>query len=310
MGGSAGPTQAKPSGSGGKGMALSKGKKQDSFLEQMRAEGEMVDALPSMMKKPTTAAAAAPSMPYAPVSEAVHLTTIERLTLKMSKDGGLEKLEVKGDLSMAISDPEKASIRVHMNLGDNSKFQLRPHPKIDKTLFSQKKVLGLKGDPSQKFPIGNPLEILRWRMASTDEDDIPINISCWPSEGGSECQVNLEYELVKATELRNVMITIPVPSSGGSSPSIGQVDGEYEFNQRTSSLIWMIPVINSSNSSGSFEFTTAPADSNSFFPVSVSFTSKATYAQIAVTGCANAMSEESVKFSQEVSLSTDEFTIV
>lgn len=72
----------------------------------------------------------------------------------------------------------------------------------------------------------------------------------------------------------------------------------------------MIPVIDSSNSSGSFEFTTGPADSNSFFPVTVSLTSKATYAQIAVTGCANAISEESVKFSQEVSLSTDEFTIV
>ena len=38
----------------------------------------------------------------------------------------------------------------------------------------------------------------------------PVN--CWPSESGTGCDVNIEYELQDdALELNDVIITIPIP---------------------------------------------------------------------------------------------------
>lgn len=37
-------------------------------------------------------------------------------------------------------------------------------------------------------------------------------VNCWPSESGSSCDVNIEYELQEeGLELNDVVITIPVP---------------------------------------------------------------------------------------------------
>eukprot|EP00188_Purpureofilum_apyrenoidigerum_P002350 Plantae.Rhodophyta-Purpureofilum_apyrenoidigerum.ctg24485.p1 GENE.Plantae.Rhodophyta-Purpureofilum_apyrenoidigerum.ctg24485~~Plantae.Rhodophyta-Purpureofilum_apyrenoidigerum.ctg24485.p1 ORF type:complete len:293 (+),score=55.96 Plantae.Rhodophyta-Purpureofilum_apyrenoidigerum.ctg24485:76-879(+) len=266
----------------------------------------MVDALPAMGKAP--ASAAAPSQGYMPASEPVHLSTMEKVSLRMAGDGGLESIEVRGDLTLNISSAEKAAIRINVAQGDNRKFQIQPHPKIDKTMLAQTSVLGLKGDASQKFPVGNALKVLRWKMSSTDEGDAPLNVSCWPSDGDSESQVNLEYELVKGKELRNVVISIPIPSGGGA-PKVGQIDGEWEYNSRNSVLEWMIPVIDSSNANGAMEFSTRAADSSAFFPVNVSFVSKHTYVQLGVSSVTDAVTGEPVKFSQDISLSTDEFVI-
>lgn len=37
-------------------------------------------------------------------------------------------------------------------------------------------------------------------------------VNCWPSESGSSCDVNIEYELQEEDlELNDIVITIPVP---------------------------------------------------------------------------------------------------
>ena len=53
-------------------------------------------------------------------------------------------------------------MRVAVAAGDNAGFQFKTHPNIDKTLYAEQSVLGLK-DPSRPFPAGNPLGILKWR---------------------------------------------------------------------------------------------------------------------------------------------------
>lgn len=41
----------------------------------------------------------------------------------------------------------------------------------------------------------------------------PPAVNCWPSESGSGCDVNIEYELQEdSLELNDVVISIPVPS--------------------------------------------------------------------------------------------------
>jgi len=41
---------------------------------------------------------------------------------------------------------------------------------------------------------------------------VVLSVNCWPSESGSGCDVNIEYELQdEGLELNDVIITIPVP---------------------------------------------------------------------------------------------------
>jgi len=298
-----------------KGMALGgKSKKQDNLLDAMRAEGEFVDAAPVRSGKKAAAAAAAaaaaPAQAYTAPTEAVHLACLEKISVSLDKDGGVQKMELKGDLMLRVTDASKGAIRIAVNMGENPGFQIRTHPKIDKNLFSSSSTLGLK-DATTPFPSGNPLGVLRWRLETKDEDLIPLSINCWPSEAGNGSQVNIEYELLgKSPDLYNVVIAIPCPS-GQQAPQPTQCDGDFAYNSRKQLVEWRNPVVDKSNSQGSLEFTTqAPIDPSAFFPIEVTFTGKTPYAQIAIGGVTDAQSGQPVKFSQEVSFSSEDYTVV
>ena len=68
---------------------------------------------------------------------------------------------------------------------------------------------------------------------------------------------------------------------GVGGPVVGEVDGEYHYDHKHSILEWQLPVIDSSNKSGSMEFSISghPGD---FFPVSVSFASTKSYCDLKV----------------------------
>eukprot|EP00183_Erythrolobus_madagascarensis_P000348 CAMPEP_0185847730 /NCGR_PEP_ID=MMETSP1354-20130828/2891_1 /TAXON_ID=708628 /ORGANISM="Erythrolobus madagascarensis, Strain CCMP3276" /LENGTH=588 /DNA_ID=CAMNT_0028548059 /DNA_START=197 /DNA_END=1963 /DNA_ORIENTATION=- len=296
---------------GGKGMALGKSKKQDTMLAAMRAEGEVVDALP-VPARPSGAggASAAPVQP-AISTESVHLSTVEKISAVLNRDGGdVENIELKGDLMLRVSDAAFGAIRISVAMANaSSEFQIRTHPNIDKALFTSSNVLGLK-DPSRPFPVGNPLGILRWRVQSKEEKMLPLRVTCWPSETGSESQVNLEFELLApALELRDVAITIPT-HTGSTSPKLVDCDaGAFSYNQRIQSVVWSIPRIDQSSSQGNLEFTTPLVDSSSFFPVAISFMSRSTFLQLSINGVAGAATNEAVKYSADSSLSTDNYMI-
>ncbi|CDF38841.1 Coatomer subunit delta [Chondrus crispus] len=290
-----------------KGMSLGKGKKQDNILDSLRAEGEVVDAPVSRLKGAKANAAAAAA--YVPPSQAIHLATIEKLNLTVSRDGGIQNMEVKGDLMLRVTDSAKAGIRLQVSTGgaESNGVQFRTHPNVDRTLFSTQGLIGLK-DPKRPFPTGNPLGVLRWRLVTKEEDKAPLLINCWPSDNGDESVVNIEYELGASKELRDVVITIPIGTS--SQPTVNQCDGEFVYNSRTQSVEWRLAMIDESNSQGSLEFSTGPTDANAFFPINVSFSSKYTYAPIVVSQVALVSSGEPVEFGHDVSLVPDTFSIV
>lgn len=72
-------------------------------------------------------------------------------------------------------------------------------------------------------------------------------------------------------------------SSSSGQPKIDHVDGNYRFNASHKTLEWLIPLVDSSNTSGTLEFTIPGAESNDFFPVKVNFNSKKTFCNIEVT---------------------------
>lgn len=295
----------------GKGMSLGKARRQDTLLDAMRKEGEVVDApVPSRSAgRPSVAAAAAASAAavYAPPMAAVHVSTTEKINVSVSRDGGVSSLDIKGDLFLRINDASSAAVRVVVAMGDNAGLQMRTHPNIDKTLFATESTLGLK-DPSRPFPTGNPLGVLRWRLQSKDESMLPLSVTCWPSDSGDDSVVNLEYDLGSVSpELRNVDITVPVPS--GAQPVVSSCDGEFTVLPREQAVRWSIPVVDGGNNQGSLEFSVAACDPDAFFPVRVSFESAHTFAKIAVNGVSAAATGEAVNFTHNATLTPEQFTI-
>lgn len=89
-----------------------------------------------------------------------------------------------------------------------------------------------------------------------------------------------------------------------------QVDGDWRFDARKSVLLWTIDLIDDSNRAGSMEFVVPAADSDSFFPVEVYFTSPKTLCDIAITSITSTESGAPVKAAQRTQLATEGYQVM
>lgn len=121
---------------------------------------------------------------------------------------------------MQVHSEEATQVVVSLAQVDHSEFQFKTHPNINKSMFTSDSVLTLK-NPDRPFPIGTALSILKWRWSSREESKVPLVINSWPSPSGDETYVNMDYEVNGKYELREVVISIPLPS--GRQPSVNQV---------------------------------------------------------------------------------------
>jgi hypothetical protein len=199
-----------------RGMQLGGSKKTgNNLLASLQAEGETVEMdAPSLGGR----ASAASAPVTAQKQEPVYLLVEEKLAVLLNKDGGVENMEVQGTMSLEVNSEEASCLRVLVTNNAGKEFQFKTHPNIDKGLYASSSVLGLK-DPNRPFPAGSPLGILKWRMQTRDESQVPLTINCWPSISGGESYVNIEYESQADFDLHNVIIGIPVHSA----PSVNQV---------------------------------------------------------------------------------------
>ncbi|XP_064157285.1 archain 1b isoform X1 [Anguilla rostrata] len=300
----AAPAPVRPSGSS-KALKLgARGKEVDSFVSKLKSEGVDVIAA-SSGKRSSEASKVLP----APVNvESVHMRVEEKLSLTCGRDGGLQNMEVLGMIILRVSSDKTGRIHLHLSNKDSRGLQLQTHPNVDKKLFSTDSILGLK-NPEKSFPLNSDVGVLKWRLQSTDDSLIPLTINCWPSEGATGCDVNIEYELQEeGLELNDVIITIPIPSGVGA-PVIGDLDGEYRHDGRRNVLEWCLPVIDAKNKMGSLEFSMA-GQPNDFFPVHVSFVSKHNYCDIQVVKVTQVDGDVPVKFSLETAFLVDKYEIL
>ncbi|XP_076832014.1 archain 1b [Brachyhypopomus gauderio] len=298
------PAPVRPSGPS-KALKLgTKGKEVDNFVDKLKSEGENV-IIPSAGKKQSDAS----KVLQPPVNtESVHLKVEEKISLTCGRDGGLQNMEVLGIITLRVTDDANGRIRLHINNNDKKGVQLQTHPNVDKKLFTTESLICLKNQ-EKTFPLNSDVGILKWRLQSTEESLIPLTINCWPSETGSVCDVNIEYELQEeALELSDVVITIPVPSGVGA-PVVGDLDGEYRHDGRKNVLEWCVPIIDENNKSGSLEFSIA-GKPDDFFPVNVSFVSRRNYSDIQVDKVTHVEGDTPVKFSTETSFVVDKYEIL
>jgi hypothetical protein len=167
-----------------KGMQLGGKPKTNQFLESLRAEGEAVDTDMGFAAR-SEAAAPAPEPVHVAPSESVSLVVEEKLNVTLNRNGGLEQMELQGNMLLEVRNEEDALIRVVTNAGANAGFQFKTHPNIDKGLHANEKILGLK-DPNRPFPCGSALGVLKWRFSTKDESAVPLSINCWPTINGGE----------------------------------------------------------------------------------------------------------------------------
>ncbi|PIA61910.1 hypothetical protein AQUCO_00200123v1 [Aquilegia coerulea] len=287
------------------GMQLGKSKKANQFLESLKAEGEVIveDVQPIVSQSKSVA------LPTDPIT----LTVEEKLNVTLKRDGGVSNFDVQGTLLLQILNQEDGLIQVQIETGEIPGVIFKTHPNINKELFNNENILGLK-DPNRPFPTSQAgdaggVGLLKWRMQSVDEAMVPLTINCWPSDSRNETYVSLEYEASAMFDLRNVIISVPLPALR-ESPIIKQHDGEFRYDPRNSILEWSILLIDNSNRSGSLEFAVPPVDSSVFFPISVRFTAANTFSDLKVANIIPLQGGSTPKFSQRTQLITESYQVV
>ncbi|KAH9324377.1 hypothetical protein KI387_004555, partial [Taxus chinensis] len=300
------PSSAATAPSKGLGMQLGKTQRTNQFLESLKAEGEVIveDVQPVVGQSRS-------AVPVA--TDPITITVEEKINVVLKRDGGLNNLEVQGTLALQLLQKEDGFIQVQIETGANTAFQFKTHPNINKELFSNENLLGLK-DPSRPFPAGQTgdalgVGLLKWRMQSAEERLVPLSINCWPSISGGETYVNIEYEASKMFDLQNVVISIPLPALR-DPPTVNQVDGDWRFDSRRSVLEWTILLIDNSNSSGSMEFVVPKADPSVFFPIDVGFTAAQTFCDVKVVNVLPTKGGPPPKFAYRTQLVTENYEVV
>ena len=233
------------------------------------------------------AVAAATATAASAAADHANIVIEEHLTARVSRDGGVESVDVKGTLSLTVADDASARMKLVLDRGAGlSAFQVTTHPNVNKALFAAEGIVALKA-PDRPFPVGAPLGVLRWRFAEKGgaeaEAVLPLTLNVWPEEGaGGVINVNIEYTLTNTDlTLLDVVVTVPLGDSD-ATPRIVSIDGTHKHNTRANVLTWHVPSISADNASGTLEFNIKGRNTDAFFPVTVAFTASETLCPLGV----------------------------
>ena len=292
-----------------KGMSLTKAAKNQTLEDALVKEDKLAPLVTARSAAVSTAshevASAAPV-----VQQPVMLAIVEKVSARITRDGVVESHDIKGSLGLTAASDEAGLCAVQMRAGSNvDLFAFQTHPKINKALYDKSGLLQMK-DTSKGFPSGRPVGILKWNYSSTSSDDlIPLKINCWPEEESRGVMlVVIDYSMdLPHLTLHNVRITIPLGTS--EHITVQSVDGSYKQNSSAGEVYWDLPMIDSSNSSGTFEFTVAQRSTDAFFPIAVNFTSSNLCCNVSVAAVTTADGQNPVQYGLSQVMSTEEYMI-
>ena len=258
-------------------MQLGKKSKTTDMFERVRgdmgAEVEEASSSPLVPNHPTQAPAehaqAQPSRISSSLDrDAIHVTIAETINAKLSREGSLNSLEVKGDLQLRISDSTLTKVKLDLVANSSHGVQFRTHPNVDRGLFNSSKAVQMS-NTTKGFPVNNSVGVLRWRATPKADDTsaVPITFTVWVNKGSDDTyNITVEYELTGADPLKDVTVIIPYATS---EPAVSSFDAQYEVSG--DSLEWTIGLVDEANATGSFEFEAQAGDENEFFPMQVKF---------------------------------------
>lgn len=230
------------------------------------------------------------------VTENLVLKCTETVDVKLTRDGGLEGMKLMGSLTViALEDHGPLMVKIRIPEGISSKID----PNCDKNLFMQRGVLGFK-DKARKIPTNRQgVTLVRWRMQSQDESQIPITITCWPNAGPNGFGMNIEVERQGDVELAEVQLLIPCPRQ----PDIASFGGEdASYDKRDKMIVWDIGAMDENEPNSNIEFMVRGGDKDDFFPIKASFTGQGSMCGVKVLGAKNVETSETVPHSKMATL--------
>lgn len=247
-------------------------------------------------------------VPLPAVQQPVMLVIAERINAKMSRDGNVSLLEIKGSLTLTANNDEAALCSVQLAVGQVEAFVFNTHPKVNKPLYDKSGLLQLK-DITKGFPSARPVGILKWNHSSTSDDLVPFKVNCWPEEESrGQMNVSIEYTMDHPRlELHDVRVKIPLGSH--ENPNIVSADGSYKHNASAGDLLWEIPLIDRSNSSGSLEFNISSKNPDAFFPIAIQFSSNQLFCDLEVTSVRSADGRAPILYGLAKGMATEDYVI-
>jgi len=292
-------------------MQLGKKSKTGTAFEQIRGElGPESEASAPLVAPTVTSPKVAPVVAArASVSgdrDAVHIVFAESISANMSREGTLESMDVKGDLQLRITDPSLTQVKLTIVAGNTRGANLAAHPKVDKTLFRNQKIIQMS-EAGKGFPTNQTIGVMRWKVApkAADIEDLPITFTVWVNDaGGSTWNITVEYEWTGGDPLKDVVVTIPYQTS---EPAVSSFDAVYEVSG--DSIDWTIGTVDDETPSGSFEFEAQASDDAEFFPMMVHFNKTKPFVELDVTAVTLLGVGQDISFSKEVKSSADKYKI-
>jgi coatomer subunit delta len=257
-------------------MQLGKKSKTTDMFERVRgdlgAEAEEASA-PLVPSHPTTTAADLAHAQSARDSssqdrDAIHVTISETINAKLSREGSVSALEVKGDLQLRITDASLTKVKLNLVANASHGVQFRTHPNVDRGLFNSSKAVQMS-NVAKGFPVNNSVGVLRWKATPKADDSsaVPITFTVWVNKGSDDTyNITVEYELTGGDHLKDLAVIIPFATS---EPAVSSFDATYEVSG--DSLEWTIGLVDEGNATGSFEFEAHAEDENEFFPMQIKF---------------------------------------
>lgn len=267
-------------------MQLGKKSKTTDMFERVRGDmgAEVEESAPLVLNNPpqTPATQSAPTVNSSLTldRDAIHVTIAETITGKLSREGSVNSLEVKGDLQLRISDETLTKVKLELTANPSHGAQFRTHPNVDRALFTSSKAIQMS-NTSRGFPVNNSVGVLRWKATPKADDTsaIPITFTVWVNKGSDNSYtITVEYELTGGDTLKDVSVTIPFSTS---EPAVSSFDATYEV--AGDSLEWTIGIIDEENVSGAFEFEAQADDENEFFPMQVKFSKTTPFVDVDVS---------------------------
>jgi hypothetical protein len=256
-----GPAPLKP-GAPKKGMALGKKKPGDVFAGF--GASDPAPAEEASGAAPVQAEAPAPAV-VNPLMDPVKVDIDEQIKAKLEVEGGLMgDVEIMGDFKVTVLDTNKADLVCFKLAPQDQSFKYKVHPNLNKQSHANN-ILEVR-DASKAYRANQEAPLVKWKLTSTNEDHLPLTLSCWPSQTAEGTTIVLEYEFTASDiSLEEIHITFPCPPSG--RPAIASAEpGEAAYDQGNHQVHWHIPSMDAKEgSSGTLEFTAA-ADQASLLP--------------------------------------------
>ena len=158
----------------GKGMQLGK-KKNVGLYDALNSEIASAEEATSLSATPTVPDSPRSPAVHAMSAEGISVQLTETATAKTNRDGGVESMDVQGQLNLQISDSSLSKISLALHASDADGTQFKTHPNVDRNLFKDQSKIGLR-DASRPFPLNQQMCVLRWRLQAKPENTtLPIS---------------------------------------------------------------------------------------------------------------------------------------